>query len=94
MTFVKPLRITALLVGAALSTLGGVAWADCDPPCGPDEVCRYEAAGGTFYCRARPTRNPGGGTGAGGGRRPQNPEPAPGGGGGGPGSRAPRTAPR
>jgi hypothetical protein len=93
MTFVKPLRITALLVGATLSALGGTAWADCDPPCGPDEVCRYEAAGGTFYCRARPTRNPGGGTGgAGGGRTPQNPDPTPGG--GGPGTRAPRVAPR
>jgi hypothetical protein len=92
MTFVKPLRITALLVGATLSTLGGAAWADCDPPCGPDEVCRYEAAGGTFYCRARPTRSPDrGGSGGGGSRRTPEPSPGPS---GGSGERAPRVSPR
>lgn len=94
MTFVKPQRATVLRVGAALSPLSDATWADCDPPCSPDEVRRDEAAGDTFDGRARPPRNPGGSTGAGGGRRPQHLEPAPGGAGGDMGSRAPRAAPR
>ncbi|MGE0425784.1 MAG: hypothetical protein AB7O88_26225 [Reyranellaceae bacterium] len=28
------------------------ALADCNPPCPSGQTCRYEAAGGKFYCAA------------------------------------------
>ncbi len=30
------------------------AWAACVPACTDGQVCRYEAAGGTFYCQTPP----------------------------------------
>lgn len=47
--------MTALFRSAALSlTLfgitGGVAFAGCNPSCASDQVCRYEASSGKFYC--------------------------------------------
>ncbi len=34
--------------------LAGPAWAGCVPACTGGDICRYEAAGGTFKCKAPP----------------------------------------
>jgi hypothetical protein len=31
------------------------AWAGCEPACPKGQQCRYEAAGGKFYCEALPS---------------------------------------
>ena len=33
-----------------ISVLGTSAYAGCSPSCSEGETCRYEAAGGKFYC--------------------------------------------
>ena len=53
------MRTIKTLLTAAVATAGlGIAtpaFAGCDPSCGEDEVCRYEAAGGKFYCQKSKT---------------------------------------
>jgi len=56
-----------------------VAWAGCEPACPKGQQCRYEAAGGKYYCEALPSN--GGKVKPGGGVKPAAPGgAAPGGG--------------
>jgi len=49
MTRFFSMTAVALVAAAAAST----ASAGCSPACKSGEVCRYEAAGGKFYCEAK-----------------------------------------
>ncbi len=51
MKLFKLIAVAAIAFGFA-----GSAYADCKPPCKDGEVCRYEAAGGTFYCALPPKK--------------------------------------
>ncbi|GMV39101.1 MAG: hypothetical protein AMXMBFR64_08170 [Myxococcales bacterium] len=51
----------SLLVASTLVATASIARADCKPKCPEGQVCRYEAAGGTFYCADPPTKGGGGG---------------------------------
>ena len=46
------MNLKKLLFVAGVATLFAPvsAFADCSPACASGEVCRYEAAGGKFYC--------------------------------------------
>lgn len=44
--------VLGVFFGVAL--VAGSAWAGCEPPCPSGQQCRYEAAGGKFYCEALP----------------------------------------
>lgn len=52
--------ITRLFLGLMAATTlvasAGVAHAGCNPACKAPEICRYEAAGGKFYCAAPKTK--------------------------------------
>ena len=50
MTHSKALLGTAALAVSAALPLA--AHAGCKPKCTGDQICRYEAAGGTYYCAA------------------------------------------
>jgi hypothetical protein len=51
------MHFTKLLVaiGAAMLLMPGSAFADCNPACPSGQTCRYEAAGGKFYCAPNKT---------------------------------------
>lgn len=42
----------SVLAAAAVTATATAAQADCNPACRAPEICRYEAAGGHFYCAA------------------------------------------
>jgi|GEM_PF-6147275 len=50
------MRLTAI-AGFIFAGGIGTAIAACEPPCKKGEICRYEAAGGKFYC-AMPVSKP------------------------------------
>lgn len=47
----KTLMRTAALT-MTLALVGGAASAGCNPACSEGQTCRYEAAGGKYYCEA------------------------------------------
>ncbi len=40
----------SIIAASGLLLVGNMAFAGCDPPCKKGEQCRYEAAGGKYYC--------------------------------------------
>lgn len=49
----------SLIAATTLVASAGLAHAGCNPACPKGQVCRYEAAGGKFYC-AKPVAGNGG----------------------------------
>ena len=47
-------KLTVFLVALAgiITFSASTAYAGCDPPCKDGEQCRYESAGGKFYCES------------------------------------------
>jgi len=46
--------LTLSLTLGFLAISASASFAGCNPKCTGDDICRYEAAGGKFYCKAPP----------------------------------------
>jgi len=54
MRLLKPILAGMIIAGSPIAIVP--AWAKCDPACTDGDICRYEAAGDKYYCKAPPKK--------------------------------------